>query len=512
VAFALLTEKKFEDFLINGMYALAFYDNQLKNVSLMRDSLGKKPLYFSKSENSLRFSSLIECFENGGNLTFSKPFLAQYLRLGFGIDPMTPYRELYALKPGFRIDASIIDGSKLHFEEKESKPIQRPPKGAKEKLNLRETVLEAIQKRVAGHSDISLSLSGGIDSAIIAVGLSILGVRSHCYSVVWPDADKERYNEDSRYAASIAKALKHDFTLVQTFYAKELPDYLDRYLDIMGEPNNNPTGLSMIPLYEKISKDGYRISLTGDGADEVFAGYRRYASLKKYSTISALWPGFLRHLRHVNSTFKLIDALKVCDYESWAYWHGIFSPQDITEDFSISLEEYLKGMTPVRDIVQSSKSSFFSDPVQVMMDSDKRIWLSMESNRRLDRISMAFSVEARSPFQDLEILELGKRTTLVNQEPVKKQLLREAFPELSKLDLQPVKSGFISPLGNWLRFNAEYVKANIKSLYLGKLLKVDYSERVDVWINSGDLRKLQKIWTLFVLSRWLSKRQNRKFD
>ncbi len=134
------------------------------------------------------------------------------------------------------------------------------------------------------------------------------------------------------------------------------------------------------------------------------------------------------------------------------------------------------------------------------MQGDQRIWLPMESNRRLDRASMGHSIEARCPFQDDRVIEIAsalmKKT---NFKKLSKQILIREFPELKEFELQKKKTGFSSPVGHWLRSNKEEVAINIKRLshsadFDPNVLN-DYLSRP--W--EGDYKFLIKLWTLLVM-------------
>jgi asparagine synthase (glutamine-hydrolysing) len=137
---------------------------------------------------------------------------------------------------------------------------------------------------------------------------------------------------------------------------------------------------------------------------------------------------------------------------------------------------------------------------------DQKLWLTMESNRRLDRISMHHSVEARSPFQDL----LNQRAFSASNESallknVGKVNLITAFPELSKLPINPNKVGFVSPLGHWLRSNIGFVQGRL--YYLEEILGLS-AQKIDLMVArlySGDFDNLRKTWSLVVLSRYLER-------
>lgn len=188
--------------------------------------------------------------------------------------------------------------------------------------SLRTQIIEAVEVRLDSPYDSALSLSGGIDSTVIAIAMRELGKTATCFSVKWPNSDKPRYNFDHDRAKLIASKYGHEFVSVSSFEPKRLSEYLDKYLRIMQEPNGNPTGLSMIPLYEAMNSKGFRLALTGDGADEIFGGYARYKKINFLSTLQLL--GTLLP--------KQIGSRKIPQdkgWPSWAYWHQTFDINDL---------------------------------------------------------------------------------------------------------------------------------------------------------------------------------------
>jgi asparagine synthetase B (glutamine-hydrolysing) len=139
------------------------------------------------------------------------------------------------------------------------------------------------------------------------------------------------------------------------------------------------------------------------------------------------------------------------------------------------------------------------------MRLDSKIWLAMESNRKLDRVSMSFSLEARCPFQDLEVRNAARE--LMSQSKYRvldKKLLWEAFPELNELHVRTDKFGFISPVGHWLRSNPQLISESIDYLCKNFLSDRKYLETLEKGVSQGDFKRIQKTWAVVVLSKWLA--------
>jgi asparagine synthase (glutamine-hydrolysing) len=454
---------------------------------LGRDRLGKKPLYYRSQldTDGFYFCSLQKPLRELGKNTIDELGIVSYLHLGYILDPLTIYKEIKSIRPYeiVRKSQNEIESSILTYRPKKPKDSSR---------QIRELVTESITSRVGDHGEVALCLSGGVDSSVIALVLAQEGIKTSAYSVCWKDSDKERYNSDFEQAKKTAKYLGLDFRPVEALRVDEVPDTLDHFLKIMEEPSNNPTGLSMISLYRRISEDGLRLALTGDGADEIFGGYMRYRYISRLGLLSRVFNAKL--FRHVD----------ISDWKSWVHWHECFSLEEIDSDFAINSSTIEKSLSVFDRVFQEAISRHAPNNLKKMMALDQSIWLSMESNRRLDRISMEYSIEARSPFQDDNLYEwwLNRGEFGISASLNKRELWR-AFPELKELGISKQKKGFISPLGHWIRNNLEWINANLNWLAQQGLITRKSPWELSQIANGGNLKSLQKIWTVLVLSRWL---------
>jgi len=285
---------------------------------------------------------------------------------------------------------------------------------------------------------------------------------------------------------------------------KLLPVELNGFIKAMDEPNSNPSGISMMSLYKQISSDGIRLVLTGDGADEIFGGYKRYSSMSRLDWLPTIPQNTLDKL-HLNFENKssLLNKLALLlspgeNMNFWYYWHKISSVNYLQKffnqysDSSFKLnEDYLSRLLSHR-----KKAS-------ITMLRDLRIWLTMESNTKLDRISMAHSIEARSPFQSEKLIGLGYKKMLQNDFKVlNKQILIDQFPELANMPINPEKMGFISPLGYWLRNNPQLVLDSVQYLKLNFNFNQKELDRLAISPGNNRYSDFNFLWSLIVLAQW----------
>jgi asparagine synthase (glutamine-hydrolysing) len=466
---------------------------------MSRDYLGKKPLYYFLNSSKLFFSSqanLVQDFINETKIDANS--LNTYLNLGFIIDPDSMFENVKAVMPGEIIVINIGD-NKVKTQQK-FMPIMIE---FAEESNVRLNVSNALEQRVHGHDKFALSLSGGIDSTILAIECSRLKLPATAYSMRWTDSDKSRYNTDSTNAEKIAKRLNINFEFVDMPNSTEISNLLDDYVTAMDEPNSNPTGLSMMALYADINRDGHRLVLTGDGADEVFGGYERYSLVNNFKYLpqinNDLLISIIRKLRLKGDFADKVSSVLFGNKfnESWKYWHTITSENKLNQlvsDFN----------APKFELLGSELSTIFGENrVSSLMYKDLRTWLSMESNRKLDRISMWYSIEARSPFQCERVIGHGlKSMQRGNFRRLQKEILYLEYPELKKLPINQKKLGFISPVGHWLRNNPDLISSTIENLSKHLELKQKELLRLASAPFKQSFTDIKTLWSLVILNRW----------
>jgi asparagine synthase (glutamine-hydrolysing) len=484
---------------LEGMFAFAHFNKRKNCISLVRDYLGKKPLFYYYNSYTLIFSSQIDLIRDFlPCTTLDQLSLSNYLRLGYTLDPRTMYSEIKSVLPGEIIQFNLDDLSHPRVSHFTPTKIVEPSN-----FDLAESLDRAILERTKGHNSFSISLSGGLDSNLIALRCVKLGLNFNAYSMRWPSSDKSRYNTDSELAQKNAHTLGIKCSLVDMPEISDIEDRIEKYVKAMGEPNSSPTGISMMNLYSAICQDKNRLVLTGDGSDEVFGGYARYSIAKKYGLLPQFRISFLKSILAArtfsgSSITKFASILSPKNNDSfWFYWHEL-SGKNFLKRF---YENYnSQELSIYRD---NSFDFFLTNRTSELMFKDLKIWLTMESNRKLDRISMWYSIEARSPFQSEQLISIGCRKMHNSKfRLLNKELLKSAFPEINRLELNQKKMGFISPLGHWLRQSPELIYNSLE--YLRNNFSFDMIE-LNSLVNSphkGNYNEFRFLWNLIILAKW----------
>lgn len=495
---------------LNGMYAFAFYSKRENKLYFSRDKLGKKPLYVSKDGLVVRWASTVDSFKStrAKNL-ISDESLFQYLSLGYLLDPATTQANHFAVKPA-EIICIDLSNSKLDSWGVDFQSTHKFEDFA-ENMDLRQLIGESVEDRISGHENVAISLSGGVDSSIIAIEVAARAGKSHAFTARWTDSDKNRYNLDADVAKSVCSKLNIDLEQVEMIKPSDLSVELRSFLIAIQEPNNNPSGVSMLRLYSRIAETGHRLALTGDGSDEIFGGYARHIAVSKVKNVLNLHnkeliaSSFADVRDGKTSLFRRALATQITPDSpfSWLQWHWIFTPRESGHIFDDKFIESRVFNSLSQSVVNLSKSTRMNQP-QSLMKRDHEIWLAMESNRKLDRISMNYSIEARSPFQDDRVIDWANSYMVQNRyRKLSKEILWKTYPELNELGVRRDKAGFTSPVGHWLRGNPNLVKESLDHLSRDDRFDkhgLDYYREAP---QRGQYRELMQLWTLVVLSTWL---------
>jgi asparagine synthase (glutamine-hydrolysing) len=485
---------------LQGMFAFAFYSKKQNKIVLARDFLGKKPLYYSVSNNYLIFSSQVDLIKKYlGKVSLDYHSLGTYLKIGYLVDPKTMYTEIKSISPGeiLEFDVSTLKlNSKVSFVPD---LILKP-----NNLSIENAIKLSFEARVMGHSKIAISLSGGIDSTILALQSIKSDVKCSMYSMWWPGSDKQRYNQDFIAAQAISKTFGWKFIPVEMPKIEGFENLLSDYILAMGEPNSNPTGVSMMELYKQISQDRIRLVITGDGADEVFGGYERYNHIGRFNEFpninSILLDNILKEKDRFPRLAKLGAVVQASNSEEfWVYWHRLVG------------DKFLKNLSNIKNLPDIGIADFVSfeklfavrSKVGDMMLRDLKIWLTMESNRKLDRVSMWHSIEARSPFQSENVIGLGFQAMIKSDfSKINKSFLKENFPELATLPLNKKKLGFMSPLGYWLRSNPDIIQDSVRYVSSNFNFDKKIMNNLSGSANTANYSQFRILWSLIVLAKW----------
>jgi asparagine synthase (glutamine-hydrolysing) len=443
---------------LNGMFAFCFINEKQGKFYLCRDRLGVKPLFYSIYNNVLYFASELPTL-----LAFGIPkeinlvALNKYIRFGNIASPETIYTNIFKLNPGSFIEGSLNQPTDINIKKWYNLPLEETPIRDEKILldELDELLFDATKIRIARDVRTGIFLSGGIDSSLVAHYSSAQKSvdKPIAISVIYDDKDFNEYE--------IAKAVADDkkLELIALKLNKNLGFYnLDRVFENVGEPFSDSSIINQYHLAKEAKKFA-TVFLTGDGGDEAFAGYMEYirsfrfdwrvniaSKVAKYfySPMSFLFRDD-RNLKQQLS--KLSVGPKYLGSAIRMNFNEPFLTQIINEEFRV------KDSIITEQVFAKWDESVGLPLVKRMQHFDYNFYLEPDVLVKVDRATMANSVEARSPFLDYRIVELG--LSIPNSQNIKglngKVLLRElAKRHLPASVFNAPKKGFGIPLKSWI--------------------------------------------------------------
>ena len=410
---------------IEGIFSIVYYDLKNSKVYLIRDYTGTKPLYYFSKKNNIFFSSEAWFLYSLSKKEFDYDCLNFYFRFGFTLNAKTLIKDVLKIKPNTIleynlktnnfIEKKIIDFSENNLDNK------------KQHFLLRQDLTKSIEKNLIGDRKIGVFLSGGIDSTIISLTAKKLNDNIEAFTSIYEDSEIKQ-NDDLIYTQKICKEFNIKLNLAIIKKDQVIKgDTLYKISSYFDEPIAN---LNMISSYEQ-SKIAYEnnssVVITGDGADEIFGGYKKYKTLKisNYLKYFSIFNKKLKNYSYNNEEIPYLFFLKNSD----ADYEFIFD-KNFNKSILSKKNHLIKNVNE-NNLTKLNNFDFYN-------------WLPDEHNLKLDRCTMANSIEGRVPFQDLTILkyfspkEIDKKVGLFRNKPE----LRKAFSDLPDYILKRKKRGW----------------------------------------------------------------------
>jgi|CXWL01.1.fsa_nt_gi asparagine synthase (glutamine-hydrolysing) len=427
---------------LNGMFAIALWDKKEKRLTLARDVVGVKPLYYHFDGKRLVFSSEIKAIlEAGIPRLLNHEALGHYLRLMYVPSPMTMFKDVYKLPQGHTLSFS---GGKISIEAFRGMwpPTARPDSYADAVGAVRDTVEAAVARQLTSDRPVGVYLSGGIDSSVVLASASLVHPAIDTFSVgfdLGEGEEEEKFNADSVLAKKTAAhfgATHHEFKLS----SEEVLGLFSETVRHLDEPIGNATALAQLYLARQ-AKPTATVVLTGDGGDELFGGYERYRMALVAETYGSLLPNFItdnfRQLKHAH--LSGVDRFAQLMFQKDAELKKILSEAYVLPDTQELFSPDFEASAGI---------------VGQLLRADEKHWLVEEALMRGDKASMGASVEARVPLLDLEVRALAHALPVEYKvTPFStKRILKDAFKDvLPEEVIHAPKRGWFSPGAKWLR-------------------------------------------------------------
>ncbi len=449
-----------EDFLqkIEGMWAFALWDEQEKSLLLARDRMGKKPLYYQATTEKFFCASELSALACLVDFSWDEDLnsTADYLRYGFCLPGHTAYKNVYEVLPGHSLTWSFGENPRLNpywslsFDSYAGTRLQ-----ARQELD--EKLTAAIQKRLVADVEVGAFLSGGIGSSlVVSIMAKRLGVKPKTFTIGFSD---HTYDE-REYARLVARecGTQHFEECLSNWDVGELRSLV---LKNVGQPSADS---SLLPtaLVSKLASKHVKVVLSGDGADELFSGYQRYQArmlMRWYTRLPNFMRDSVEHFirllpepmsHHSHSLLKKAHLFQDILKRSQANQPYIAPLMYSAEDFSLLAPDLITNGHKAYTLPDETHM----DDILSMMAADAIVYLPQDILTKVDRASMAYSLEVRAPFLDTEVIKLAYSLPAHwHRRQLKgKCMLRETFKELLPKSIwSRRKQGFAVPLHAWFR-------------------------------------------------------------
>jgi len=505
---------------LRGMFAFAIWDRQKRRLFLARDRVGKKPLYYANTGRCFVFASELQALLQNPEVQREADWegVDAYLSWGYVPAPLTGFKNVLKLPPAHFLVLDVgPDNIKTQVEDYWD--LQYSPKfrmtEAEAGEQLREKLTEAVRYRLISDVPLGAFLSGGIDSSIV-VGLmaEIAGTRVKTFSIGFDDND---YNE-LRFARAIAERWGTDHTelIVKPDELAVLPKLVRHY----GEPYADS---SAIPTFyvSKITRSGVTVALNGDGGDESFAGYDRYAatriadkmgSFRLFSSATAVLARLLPDSIDPKNRVRRAKRFLLVAHEErplrYANWVSYFTPAAKRELYSPCFWEAVAAKNRQRWMEDLWKEVGGLDSVDAAMAVDIKSYLPYDLLPKVDIAAMANSLEARSPFLDHEVMEFAARLPghLKLRGRQSKYLLKKIFADLLPAEnIRRRKMGFGVPIARWLRTSSRALLQDTLLSHRAREREYFKPERVDSLVREHLTERADhsfQLWNLLMLELW----------
>src|SRR5580698_10202653 len=442
---------------LRGMFACAIWDARRESLLLARDRFGKKPLYYAALPEGLYFGSELKCLRAAGvPLEHDREALQLYFLLGYIPDPWTPYMAIRKLPPGgwLRCDSNgrIDEGRYWTLPA----PAELPPAGFSEMEAcdfVRKAFDEAVKMRLISDVPVGAFLSGGIDSTSVVASMALQSPQPvKTFSIGF---EEPGFNELSLAAALAKKYQTEHHQMIVRPDSVELVSKLVRHFD---EPFGDS---SAIPTYlvSEFAARYVKVALTGDGGDELFAGYESFLDIQRLRLLDHV-PAVLRAL-----VSRIADALPYSAYGK-NYLRMISQPTALGRYFESASPHYLLQRLLMPEWMPPADAAFLqrkmahslrpdgADALTQALYFEATAKLSGDMLVKVDRMSMANSLEVRCPMLDHELAELAARiphSWKLRNGRGKDIFIRAVGDRLPPELLHQPKRGFGVPLAHWFR-------------------------------------------------------------
>ena len=505
---------------LNGMFAFALWDAKQKSLFLARDRTGKKPLHYCVHRGHFLFASEIKALLQHPLVSreIDLKSLNKYLAYEYVPAPNSIFKAIKKLEPGYCL---LFRGGAAVTSQYWDIPMEDYPISDRTEAQYIDELKELLERAVTARLEaadvpVGLFVSGGLDSGVVAAIARKAKETLECFSIGFEEASFD----ESRYAQQVARSLgiKHH---LKVFRAQEMLHMVERLPEILDEPLADP---SILPLYllSQFAAEHMKVVLSGDGGDELFAGYQTYQAHKLVTFYDAL-PGFVKESvkafafrlpvshKYLSLDFKIKQFLKGVGVSSevrFFLWRGAFSNAERHALLRPEVRRELQNENAYEEIYRYVRKSGLTKELERILYLSMKLYLQDNNLVTVDRASMANGLEVRSPLLDRDVVDFVCRLPMeykLNGLKTKYILKKVAEELLPRNVVYRKKKGFGVPLAKWLTGELREFMLDYLSQERIERQGIFHYPCVSQLINEQltmkkDNREL--LWTLLVFQTW----------
>jgi asparagine synthase (glutamine-hydrolysing) len=500
---------------LRGMFAFAIYDRRARKLFLARDRVGVKPLHYALAGNRLVFGSEIKSLLQHPEVprAVNHEAISDFLSFSYVPDPQTAFRGIRKLPPGHTLtfkDGFLVTRCYWDFDYPEQEPDQKVESEEYYIERLRELIAESVSMRLMSDVPLGAFLSGGIDSStVVAMMARAMGRPVKTFSIGFTESSHDELHY-ARIAARHFDTEHHEFIVT--------PDVCRVVEEIVWHHDEPFADVSSVPTYivSKMAREHVTVVLSGDGGDELFAGYERYLVDRQRQKFERL-PGFFRRNlmlrasrwlpRHVYGK----NYLRNVSLEPGARYIDSISCFDEDKKQQLLSGDFRRALS--RHNATEKFTRLFAAPgsperLDHLLYLDSKTYLPGDIMTKVDRMSMAHSVEAREPLLDHRLIEFAQRIPAVfklrgsETKSILKKAMRGIIPD--EIIDRP-KQGFGVPMQKW--FKEDLREMVIDTLNDSRTRQRGYFDQRVVSATlrehlSGRRDNSRHLWSLLMLELW----------
>jgi asparagine synthase (glutamine-hydrolysing) len=503
---------------LQGMFAFACWDHEKKSLFVARDHVGVKPLYFSLSPSAFVFASELKSVmaHPAVSAELDLNALSLFLECQYIPAPHTIYQGVKKLDAAHAMRLNTQTSEMHTWKYWQPDYQQKIPLDETTSLALLEEALsKSVQSMLVSDVPLGAFVSGGVDSSLVAAMMTKLSgkpVETFNLGFLEDDGSANQSQSEHDEAAAVAKHIgaQHHPLMVRS---RDVASAFEEWVNVFDEPFGDQAALPTM-LLSKLTRQHVTVALTGEGADELFSGYSNYAKRTREERISAVLgapssplPPLLRALPATARKDRLIKAITQPKNERYATIPNVFDIAVQKNFFSPALQ------AAQTSHIAHAAARFYdecnaNDYIERLMYIDMKLWLPDDLLTKVDRATMAYSLEARVPYLDHCFIEFTATlpAALKQNGKTTKYLLKKLAAKYLPHDIvyRP-KQGFVMPLSEWLEGELKpHVNHALGSSGLAKrgLFQRSALSTLLAQHKSGHSNHAGRIWALTVLEQW----------